>query len=38
MMVVPDLEDMFVPLHRGFLVDPIRSRSVARAKRFDASG
>jgi hypothetical protein len=27
-MVVSDLEDMFVPLHKGFLVDPVQSRSV----------
>lgn len=27
-MVVSDLEDMFVPLTAGFLVDPAESRSV----------
>lgn len=27
-MVVSDLEDMFVPLRDGFLVDPVASRYV----------
>ena len=28
MLVVPDVNDVFVPLNEGFLVDPVESRSV----------
>lgn len=30
LMVVSDLEEMFVPLRDGFLVDPVASRYVCR--------
>lgn len=30
-MVCPDVEDVFLPLARGFLVDPMQSKYVPRA-------
>ncbi|KAJ1894202.1 COPII coat Sec23p-Sfb3p heterodimer component, partial [Kickxella alabastrina] len=28
MMVVPDIQDMFVPIHEGFVVDPLESQHI----------